>query len=196
MHSFHQSRGRILFEAFCAFAISASFYGAWMDLGTPAFLPAAAVSGLYGLVRLFDMRGRKPAEAAARVADATSEHQTQGDLLDYVPPASPTVAPVVETTAPPPDAAEPVAKKPARVRRKKQVAAKPVIAQSEDPPIAVAEPVTLTNLVELDGMQPVARAAPAESGAAEEPEHLPVTPLFEPEPFVRQQRTVFGRKSG
>ena len=190
MHSFHQSRGRILFEAFCAFAVSASFYGAWMDLGTPAFLPAAAVSGLYGLVRLFDMRGRKPAEAAARVADATSEHQTQGDLLDYVPPASPTVAPVVQTTAPPP------AKKPARVRRKKQVAAKPLIAQPEDPPIAVAEPVTLTNLVELDGMQPVAPAAPAELGAGEEPEHLPVTPLFEPEPFVRQQRTVFGRKSG
>ena len=65
MLSFHQSRGRNLFEAFCATALSASFVGAWMDLGTPAFLPAAAVFGLYGMVRLFDMRGRKPAEAPA-----------------------------------------------------------------------------------------------------------------------------------
>jgi hypothetical protein len=26
--------------------------------------------------------------------------------------------------------------------------------------------------------------------------HIPLVPLFEPEPFVRQQRTVFGRKAG
>ena len=28
------------------------------------------------------------------------------------------------------------------------------------------------------------------------PAPVPIAPLFEPEPFVRQQRTVFGRKAG
>lgn len=32
--------------------------------------------------------------------------------------------------------------------------------------------------------------------ASEEPEYAPVTPLFEPEPFVRKQRAAFGRKAG
>lgn len=193
MLSFHQSRGRILFEAFCATALSASFVGAWMDLGTPAFLPAAAVFGLYGMVRLFDMRGRKPAEAPAGVAEATADLEAQGDLLDYVPPAPPVIAPAVERAAPEPDAAAPVAKKPARARRKKQVGAEPAVAQ----PLTAAAPesVTVTNLVDRDETQPLPSAEPAER-AAEEPDHLPVTPLFEPEPFVRQQRTVFGRKAG
>ena len=29
----------------------------------------------------------------------------------------------------------------------------------------------------------------------DEPEYVPATPLFEPEPFVRQQRAAFGRKA-
>ena len=190
MHSFHQSRGRILFESFCALAISASCIGAWTDLGTLAFLPAAAVSALYGLVRLFDMRGRKPA-AALGFANATVAGEIQGDLLAYVPPAQaepvvevwpaavgeaatePENAQMVEETGPESEASKPAAKKPARPRRKKPVKALQVIAETvEDVPALVAEPMV------------------------EETIHAPVSPLFEPEPFVRQQRTVFGRKAG
>jgi hypothetical protein len=59
MHSFHQSRGRVLFEVFCALAVSASLVGAWMQTGASALLPAAIVALLYGLVHLFDMAGRE-----------------------------------------------------------------------------------------------------------------------------------------
>ena len=44
MHSFHHSRSRILFEVFCALAISASCVSAWMQTGAQALLPAAAVA--------------------------------------------------------------------------------------------------------------------------------------------------------
>jgi len=200
MHSFHQSRGRILFEAFSALAISASCIGAWTDLGTLAFLPASAVSALYGFVRLFDLRGRKPTPAVA-FAEAAVAGDIQGDLLAYAPAArsqpvvelwpvadgeavtGPESAQRVEETAP-----KPVAKKPARPRRKKPVEAASIIAEPiEDAPIPVAEPAVEANPVEPEL---------SELYGDEEATHAPVAPLFEPEPFVRQQRTVFGRKAG
>ena len=49
MHSFHRSRGRILFEVLCAFVISASCVGTWMQTGAWAMLPAAFAALLYGL---------------------------------------------------------------------------------------------------------------------------------------------------
>jgi hypothetical protein len=195
MLSFHHSRGRILFDAFCAFAISATFMGAWMDLGTLAFLPAAAVSGLYGLVRLFDLRGRKQGVAVG-FANAAAAEEIQGDLLDYLPASQPEpivevwpVSPAtVEESAPEPADSEPVAKKPPRARRKKPVAVLPVIIDPvEDDPVLVSEPAA-----EAGPVEPIA----AEPYDAEEATHAPVAPLFEPEPFVRQQRAVFGRKAG
>jgi hypothetical protein len=56
MHGLQHSRGRIFFDAVCAFAVSASCAGAWLQTGASALLPAAGVALLYGLVRLFDMR--------------------------------------------------------------------------------------------------------------------------------------------
>jgi hypothetical protein len=200
MHSFHQSRGRILFEAFCALAISASCIGAWTDLGTLAFVPAAAVSAVYGLVRLFDLRGRRPTAAVA-FAEASVAGEIQGDLLAYVPAAQsepvvelwpvtddkavlePEIAQPVKESAP-----KPVAKKPARTRRKKPVEVAPVLAEAIGVArIPVAEPAAETNPVEPEV---------SELYMGEEATHAPVAPLFEPEPFVRQQRTVFGRKAG
>ena len=64
MHSFHQSRGRILFEVACALTISASCVVAWMQTYASAFLPAAAVAALYGLVHAFDLARPKPRLAA------------------------------------------------------------------------------------------------------------------------------------
>jgi hypothetical protein len=64
MHSFHQSRGRILFEVFCTLAVSASFVGAWMQTGASALLAAAFVALLYGFIHLFDMAGRRSAVVA------------------------------------------------------------------------------------------------------------------------------------
>lgn len=190
MHSFHPSRGRILFEVFCALTISASCVGAWMDLGTLAFLPAAAVSALYAFVHLFDMRGRKLAVAAS-MADVAVAAEDQGDLLDYVP--APHVEPAVEhadvaasepevadlaepmAEAEPPVAVEPVPEARPRKRKSSRKAA----------PVAEAEPVeALEPIVEPE---PAAEPERPEPVAREEHEdHAPVTPLFEPEPFVRQ----------
>jgi hypothetical protein len=63
MHSFHQSRGRILFEVLCALGIVASCVGAWQQTGASALLAAAAVAGLYGFVHLFDLVRGEPVEA-------------------------------------------------------------------------------------------------------------------------------------
>ena len=182
MLSFHQSRGRILFEASCAFAVSASFVGAWMDLATPALLATAAVFGLYGLVRLFDLRQRHPAQALAEAAPVIDEHQVQG---------SPEEAAPIQMPMPEPDVAEPAPRKPAKARRKKQAAPEPAVVEIEEPS---AGPIVVTGLADADEPQP---EAPAPMGdARQELDHPPVTPLFEPEPFVRQQRAVFGRKAG
>jgi hypothetical protein len=63
MHSFHHSRGRILFEVFCAFAVVASLVGAWRQTHASALLVAAVAAALYGMVHLFDLDRRDPAEA-------------------------------------------------------------------------------------------------------------------------------------
>ena len=52
---------------------------------------------------------------------------------------------------------------------------------------------------DLPAAEPEVVEIPAEEPepvAVEEEYHAPVTPLFEPQPLVRQQRTVFGRKAG
>lgn len=175
MLSFHPSRGRTLFEALVAIAMSASFAVAWMDLGSAALLAAAILSGLLAIVRLCDMRERR------RVGAATAVEETQGDLLTYVPPAEPRVALADELEAGPQveaqsEAIEAETKKSARPRRKKSV----------KPAQALAKPVEFA---------PTAAAEP-DANPYQEAEHMPVTPLFEPEPFVRQQRAVFGRKAG
>ena len=178
MHSFHHSRGRILFETACALTISASCVGAWMDLGAPAFLPAAAVSALYALVHLFDMRRPAAAFAAPVVA---METEPEGELLAYVSPE------------PEPVAEEPVAEVASIAEPAPTPGPKPKKRRSSKKAVPVADVGPVVEIV------PVVEIAPVEAPEAyEEPEeHAPVTPLFEPEPFVRQQqRAVFGRKAG
>lgn len=193
MHSFHHSRGRILFETACALTISGSCVAAWMDLGVPAFLPAAAVSALYGLVHLFDMRRPKPVAVFAAPA-VELEAGSERDLPVYGEEPAPW--PVAEPEPVAVAEAKPVEEpKPRTRKRKSSKKAEPVAAADprEAEPILEAEPV-----VEAE---PVAEApieaAPIEPESYDEPEdHAPVTPLFEPEPYVRQQqRAVFGRKA-
>jgi hypothetical protein len=69
MHSFHQSRGRILFEVLCAFGISACCVWAWMQTYATAMLGPAVIAGLYGLVRFFDMFRRVPVVQEAAAAE-------------------------------------------------------------------------------------------------------------------------------
>lgn len=160
MHSFHQSRGRILFEGLCALGISASLAGAWLQTEASDLLPAASLVLVYGLVRLSDMTARKP------MKDAVSQEER---------------APAVETVEEPKPAVKPKASRPKAARKGGPREAKP---PKEAP---VAEPA----LIE----EPTTAESPIADPVAEEMTPIPLEPLFEPQPFVRQQHAVFGRKS-
>ena len=191
MHSFHQSRGRILFEVFCALGVSASCVFAWMQTYAPAMLAVAGFAGLYGLVHAFDMARRRPAvadpvEAAEPVTD------DRGDLLVYLEAdepellldAEPQAAEAAEEAQP--EVAEPVAAEPIQE-------SEPEVIEPLNEPEPVAE---LVQEAEPEAVEPVQEAEPADPVGLDpdEPEYAPVAPLFEAEPFVRKQRAAFGRR--
>jgi hypothetical protein len=180
MHSFHRSRGRILFDVACAFGMSGFCGWAWVQTYATAMLGAAGVAGLYGLVRFTDLFRR-----ASVVAQETAVGPT----------------PVVE----PEIVAEPVAAAPEQ-QRMAQAPLDVVPAKHDLPPEVVAalvrkpktkvkRPAKVKRLAEE---APAAESDPAEVAvAASEPHSTPIAPLFEPEPFLRQQqRAAFGRKFG
>jgi hypothetical protein len=177
MHSFQHSRGRILFEVACAFGISASCVWAWQQTWSTAMLPAAAIAGLYGLVHAFDMIRRRPTDAESVPAFETLTGQ--GDLLADLGSSAP--EPMIEA----PKFAEPpavVAETNTKRKRKS-----PKQARREEPVPEVVETAPEA--------EPEVAEAQVEDTAPVEPEYIPATPLFEPEPFVRQQRAAFGRKT-
>lgn len=184
MHSFHHSRGRILFDVLCALTVSASCAGAWIQTGASAFLPAAAAAALYALVHAFDLAKTRPALAAPMPSV-----ETPADHLEEMPHEA-TMAPPPVEEAPP---AEPVAAaeltepaaaekpKPRRAKAPRKAAkgsAKAVVTELKPVEVATTAPESDMDSSDMD-------SAP-----------VPIAPLFEPEPFVRQQRTVFGRKAG
>ena len=166
MHSFHHSRGRILFEVLCALAVSVSCVQAWMQTGASALLGAAAAAALYGIVHLFDLRGGAP---AVEVAEAQAEPVvTRTVVVEEAMPAEPAV---------PPAPVEPKPRAPRKTAAKKPKA-KPIKA-AEPTPESRHEPEADTSLTVV------------------EQDPVPLAPLFEPEPFLRQQqRGIFGRKAG
>ena len=229
MHSFHHSRGRILFEVFCALAIAEACVGAWRQTGAWALLPAAFVSALYGLVHLFDMRRPSPIEAAV------SQPAEFVEVPETVAPASQGIVaaptPGVEQPVTTDNSAEEV-DKPARApraTRPRRAKAAPKggsrrstredekvanVAPSEEPTVAAQAPFEEPNAAEIAsaGEASATEPAPLDDGSVtkltppedaqaaapwrpDETSPVPLRPLFEPEPFVRQQRAAFGRKA-
>jgi hypothetical protein len=184
MHSFHQSRGRILFEVFCALTVGASCYGAWTQTGAWALLPAAAVAALYGLVHLFDLRRAKPVAAVERQRIAFDDDTPSVHLAAAVSEPVTEVADELEAVelALGPEPAKPKTTRASKPRRTKTM--RKGGRRADDEPVA-----------------PVAPAAREEAEAAsptpfDETVHSNIEPLFEPEPFVRMPRPAFGRKAG
>lgn len=201
MQSFHRSRGRILFEVFCAFAIAESCVGAWKQTGASALLPAAVVAALYGVVHAFDMIGRKstvaasvPAVEETFVVPLPVEESTGENGVEVAATAE--QAPAREARARRPKAAPKGARRRAAAREQKIVE----IAAPEDVQVAGIAPAVEPGLVAPREEPKAAEAAPPDEPnvtplpRVEEPP-VPLAPLFEPEPFVRQQRAVFGRKA-
>ena len=215
MHSFQPSRGRIYFEVFCALTISGSCAGAWSQTGASAFLPAAAVSLLYGLIRMFDLAGLRP------MATATEPQRVEFD--PPVPVSEPTVVAVDPPLAAEAIVEEEPVQEPAprasagrrkggsrkgsgrRAKGSDEANVVELVPAAEEP-VAEVEPV---EEFEPDSSEIVAfDEHPVLDDAEEHPvqdesedrlfddvPHAPVVPLFEPEPFARQQRVMFGRKS-
>ncbi|MFL6723428.1 MAG: hypothetical protein ACJ8FC_07495 [Sphingomicrobium sp.] len=181
MHSFHHSRGRILFEVFCAFAVVASLVGAWRQTHASALLVAAVAAGLYGMVHLFDLDRREPAEAIEpQRIDFEPEAEADLPVLKAVEVPLAVVEPQLVTDAiEEPESVE-VAAPRASGARKAKTARKGSGRRTKETKVAA-----LPLHEETETLQP------------EEPAHVAVAPLFEPEPYFRlQQRARFGRKAG
>jgi hypothetical protein len=217
MQSFHRSRGRILFEVFCALAIAESCVGAWMQTGAWAFLPAAAVAALYGIVHAFDMFGRTSTVAAApQPVKAATARRSDVQMSEPTPAApAPAELPLTAEHTKEPEKAEPAAQAPrarraksapkasrGRTKAREEKVAEPV--SSEETGVIESTPSVETEMPELVPpreaqvvkLTPPEVAQPPAPAAADEASPVPLTPLFEPQPFVRQQRGMFGRKAG
>lgn len=213
MHSFQPSRGRILFEVFCALAVVASMVGAWRQTDASALLTAAAAAALFAMVRLFDLGRHVPVRA-----EEPQRIEFEPDVPDAAPAAPAAKVPLAAVeplpTAPgaseEPELVEPAprtgagrrkggARKTGGRRASAPKVAKVVefaaVEEAEPAPrVEVAQPVLLEE-------PEIAEAPVAEEADIETPEfpvepahHVPHAPLFEPEPFVRMPRAAFGRR--
>lgn len=181
MHSVHPSRAKMLFEIFCALVMAASFAVAWIQTGASAFLAVAGAAALFSLVHASAVPGRRRvAKVDAGGARAASEEQ--GDLLAYMDRQPAEAAPAAETVA--------VADEPAAAE-----ADEPCEAMEPDLPEA-AEDSPAEAVDEEHSEQVGEPSEPSDFPAGDEAHHAPIQPLFEPEPLVRKQRAVFGRKAG
>jgi hypothetical protein len=174
MHSFQHSRVRILFEVACAFGISASCVGAWIQTYAAAFLPMAGIAGLYGLVHAFDMIRRRPAADPVTMATADEPAPVAAFEPEFAEPPAKTVS---EATV-----------KPKRKAPRKKTEPAVIMAAPEPEPEVVAASAD----EELAELKPAIHVV---DSLRDEPEYIPATPLFETEPFLRQQRAAFGRKT-
>lgn len=214
MHSFQPSRGRILFEVFCALAVVASMVGAWQQTQASALLTAAAAAGLYAMVRLFDLGRHDPVRV-----EEPQRIEFEPEVPDAAPPIAVAVEPlmVVEPVPaaavagdePEPEPAAP-AQRASAGRRKggsrkgggRRASAPKAAEVIEFPPAEEVEPALLAEPVPSEHIDEpevgeASASAEAEVPAPEfpvEPPHVPHAPLFEPEPFVRMPRQAFGRR--
>ena len=195
MHSFQPSRGRILFEVFCALAVVASMVGAWQQTQASALLTAAAAAGLFAMVRLFDLgpNGPVPAEEPQRI-----EFEPEAPAASPIVPVNEEPLSVVEPMSTPSsnEEPEPVSQAPrASAGRRKGGSRKGSGRRASAPKAKVVE----LALAETELPDAGEVAVPDELEfeppvAAEEPSHIPHAPLFEPEPYVRMPRAAFGRR--
>ena len=191
MHSFHHSRGRILFEVFCALAVSASCVGAWMQTGASALLGTAAVAALYGLWHLTDLGARKPQAPTGRGDEAVVENRPAPSKFEQLtaPVEVLGLAEAVEVAEPPPvEAAEPVPAPPPKSQAKRPRARRKSSPREDAKVVELAPPEEAA--IEIPAIEIDVSAPPEEDANGH------VTPLFETDPFARMPRRAFGRKAG
>lgn len=179
MHSQHRARGKILFEVFCALSSAASFVSAWDQTASSALLASASIMALFAIYWSFGLFARGRAEDVAQPTAAIAD----APVVDVAPQPVAAVAETqevdVQSVVPEdvfarepdlPGKPEPVSAKPKKRRAPKAQKAAAVVAPAVERP---------------------------EPGAIEEPvsDGLHLEQLFDPQPFARQARPAFGRKS-
>lgn len=198
MHSHRRPRGRILFEAVCALTVGVSFVGAWIQTGAWAFIGPAFIFTLFGLYWAIDLFGQDspavaaqpqtaPTPASARAADPEPVVDRESAVMPEIrftrfdAPVESAPEPIVDHVDEPevhtdvvPFVSEPVVEPAPAVKAEPQPRAKKARA-----PKKVAEP-------------PVEQA-PVLSAAEQHDQHI--AQLFDPQPFVRQARPAFGKRS-
>lgn len=180
MDRFQPSRGRILFETLCALALAASLAAAWQQTGASALVAGAVAAALFGFSHAFGMKRPGRAAEPQRIAFAADDKAEPAEVEPAIvleqqaelASLSEDVEPLERAPIPARRARKP--KAPRKTRGGGKAAEKAVVAESS---VAVeGEPVP----------EPI-----------EDEAYTHITPLFEPEPFVRQPRAVvFGRKAG
>jgi hypothetical protein len=209
MNSFQPSRGRIFFDVLCAAGIAASSGGAWIQTGASALLAAMAIATLYALVRFFDLFSARPAEVAAEpqriefapIAESVAEvepvpvfQEVRARLQAIEPQLVVDNADREEPALDVLPADEPVA--PIKAARKAKQGRKPAARGGASKKAAdvksAADPIVATEIPPVEQAEQAIEPQPSDDQL-----HPQVSPLFEPEPFVRQQqRAMFGRKAG
>ena len=219
MHSLQPSRGRIFFEVLCAVGIAASCGGAWMQTGASALLAAASVATLYALVHFFDLFRRAPSLAAepqriefeqepgfdvpVRQDVVAQQERIEQQLAAYsIVEEPPLIEPAVSEAAQPVDPAvsPPVESRRTKAPRKTNTRRVSASKKAKSAELAAPEARDVVDFAIRDQQAPSGIDVPTQTDDpvhTDEPLHPPVAPLFEPEPFVRQQqRSMFGRKAG
>ena len=183
MHSHRRSRGKILFEALCAFGLAASFAGASDQTGASALLASASIMGLVAIYWSFGLFARDRAiKPSSRARPSRPLHRSNSRARSLRPLRRCEVETLRLEEVFARDAEEAFACEPEVAAEPKPVAKAPKKprARKVKKTAAVAAPI-------------VEQAEPAAS-ADSAPKDLPLEPLFEPQPFARQPR-AFGRKS-
>lgn len=176
-----------------------------MQTGASALLTAAAIATLYSLVRFFDLF-RSESSQATEPQRIDFAPDGQADLSTIAPLVEPKASFVAEAIVPfsveEPVHPELVEKASAREPAREVAAPKPVKARK--PAKApkkpkVTEPAESSSAAETELVQkadPIELASDqiVEFPVADDDHHARIEPLFEPEPYFRQKRTVFGRR--
>lgn len=186
MQSFRHSRRKTLFEILCAFAVSASCVGAWIQTSAWALLSVSFVAAIYGLVHAFELKTVRSA-ATVDSQDAALAVCSQDDLLSDEDAGFPVMTTDRQSMAEASiEEADPV--EPSKSDPTTQVARAKTRGKGRGRRAKGAKETKAAELAPQDENEVEGHKAAAENT------QLPLVPLFEPQPYMRQQRAVFGRK--
>lgn len=186
MQSFHHSRGKVLFEIFCALAVSASCVGAWMQTGAWALLGVASVAALYGFSHAFDLKAYRtatPVDLANAEPTKLSQDGVRSDEDADVPLTSTDRHSTSEEAIEKANPVERAMGSPKTKGRRPKARQKSGDRGTKGAKVAKATEVA-----------PRAEAEIGTTVTIAEEIHSPPVPLFEPQPFMRHTRVTFGRK--